>query len=54
MTRYVVWGAIAGLFLSAVLFILNILSVNNLIVATLIMAVIGAILGLIAYKMTSK
>jgi uncharacterized membrane protein YeaQ/YmgE (transglycosylase-associated protein family) len=54
MTRYVVWGAIAGLFLAAVLFILNILNVNNLIVATLIMAVIGAILGLIAYKMTSK
>lgn len=54
MTRFVIWGAIAGAMLAAVLFILNILNINNLIVGSLIMAAIGAILGLIAYKMTSK
>ncbi|MBI5699134.1 hypothetical protein HZC35_02330 [Candidatus Saganbacteria bacterium] len=54
MTRFVVWGAVIGVILAAVLFILNILNQNNAPLAAVILAVIGAVLGLIANKMTSK
>lgn len=52
MTRFVVWGAVIGLVLAAVLFILNILNINNVLVAAAVLAVIGAVLGLIANKIS--
>lgn len=54
MTRFVVWGAVVGIALAAILFILNILNINNVLVGAVILAAIGAVLGLIANKMTSK
>lgn len=54
MTRFVVWGAVIGVALAAVLFILNILNINNVLVAAVVLAAVGAVLGLIANKMTSK
>lgn len=54
MARFVVWGAVIGVILAAVLFILNILNVNNVLVAAAVLAAVGAVLGLIANKMTSQ
>ncbi|MFA4905767.1 MAG: hypothetical protein WC645_04610 [Candidatus Margulisiibacteriota bacterium] len=54
MTRFVVWGAVIGVALAAVLFILNILNINNILVAAVVLAVVGAGLGFIANKMTSR
>jgi hypothetical protein len=49
-----VWGAVIGVGLAAILFILNILNINNVLVAAVVLAAVGAVLGLIANKMTSK